>query len=44
MARGMVILAAALREIPLFEYAPTRAKQAVVGNGRASKHQVQAMV
>lgn len=44
MARGMVILAAALREIPLFEYAPTRAKQAVVGNGRASKQQVQAMV
>lgn len=44
MARGMVVLAAALREIPVFEYAPTRAKQAVVGNGRASKQQVQAMV
>lgn len=44
MARGMVVLAAALREIPIFEYAPSRAKQAVVGNGRASKVQVQSMV
>lgn len=44
MARGVAILAAALREIPVFEYAPTQAKQAVVGNGRASKAQVQAMV
>lgn len=44
MARGVVILAAALREIPVFEYAPCRAKQAVVGSGRASKIQVQAMV
>ncbi len=44
MARGVVVLAAALREIPLFEYAPARAKMAVVGTGRASKQQVQAMV
>lgn len=44
MARGMAVLAAALREIPIFEYAPARAKQAVVGNGRASKMQVQAMI
>ena len=44
MARGVAILAAALREIPIFEYAPARAKCAVVGNGRASKAQVQAMV
>jgi crossover junction endodeoxyribonuclease RuvC len=44
MARGVAVLAAALREIPVFEYAPTRAKRAVVGNGRASKVQVQAMV
>lgn len=44
MARGMVVLAATLREIPIFEYAPSRAKQAVVGTGRASKQQVQAMV
>lgn len=44
MARGVALLAASLREIPVFEYAPTRAKRAVVGTGRASKFQVQAMV
>ncbi len=44
MARGVVMLAASLREIAIFEYAPTRAKRAVVGNGRASKGQVQKMV
>lgn len=43
-ARGMAILAAAQRNIPLYEYTPNKAKQAVVGNGRASKGQVQAMV
>ncbi|NGX43552.1 MAG: Crossover junction endodeoxyribonuclease RuvC [Chlamydiae bacterium] len=44
MARGMVILAAAKRVIPIYEYAPTKAKLAVVGSGRASKQQVQGMV
>ncbi len=44
MARGIVILAATLRKIPVFEYAPTRAKKAVMGRGRASKHQVQGMI
>ncbi len=44
MARGITLLAAALHEIPIFEYAPARAKKAVVGNGNASKVQVQAMV
>lgn len=44
MARGVAVLAAALREIPIFEYAPSRAKRAVVGHGNASKIQVQAMV
>ena len=44
MARGVAVLAASLREIPVFEYAPSRAKKAVVGNGRASKIQVQSMV
>lgn len=44
MARGVAVLAASLREIPIFEYSPSRAKQAVVGSGRASKVQVQAMV
>ena len=39
-ARGAAISAAALRERPVFEYAPLRVKQAVVGAGRASKEQV----
>jgi crossover junction endodeoxyribonuclease RuvC len=44
MARGAVIIAAARRGIEVFEYAPRKAKQAVVGNGGASKFQVQRMV
>jgi len=44
MARGVVIIAAKQLGIPVFEYAPTKAKLAVVGNGRASKNQVQGMV
>ncbi|MCH9611472.1 MAG: Crossover junction endodeoxyribonuclease RuvC [Chlamydiales bacterium] len=43
MARGVAVLAATLHEIPVFEYAPSRAKRAVVGNGAASKEQVQEM-
>ncbi len=44
MAKGMVILAAARRKIPVHEYPPKKAKQAVVGNGAASKAQVQRMI
>lgn len=44
MARGMAILAAKKKGLSVFEYAPSKAKRAVVGNGRASKYQVQAMV
>src|SRR4029079_14668786 len=44
MARGVAILAAKRRGIPVYEYSPSRAKKAVVGNGRASKHQVQYMM
>ncbi|HLS27827.1 MAG TPA: crossover junction endodeoxyribonuclease RuvC [Opitutales bacterium] len=39
-ARGAAIAAAAIAEKPVFEYAPLRIKQAVVGLGRASKEQV----
>lgn len=39
-ARGAAIAAAALRDRPIFEYAPLRVKQAVVGAGRASKEQM----
>ena len=44
MARGVIILAAKKRGIPVFEYAPTKAKLAVSGSGRASKAEVQKMV
>lgn len=44
MARGAVLIAAKRKGLPVFEYAPTVAKRAVVGNGRASKFQVQGMV
>jgi crossover junction endodeoxyribonuclease RuvC len=44
MARGVVMIAAKKNKIPVFEYAPTKAKLAVVGYGRASKFQVQGMV
>lgn len=44
MARGIVIVAAKLRKIPIIEYSPTKAKKAVTGNGFASKYQVQGMV
>ena len=39
-ARGAAIAAAALHELPIFEYPPLRVKQAVVGAGRASKEQM----
>jgi crossover junction endodeoxyribonuclease RuvC len=44
MARGIAIIAAKKKGIPVFEYAPSKAKNAVVGNGSASKTQVQKMV
>lgn len=39
-ARGAAIAVAALHARPVFEYAPLRVKQAVVGAGRASKEQM----
>lgn len=39
-ARGAAIAPGAVRQLPTFEYAPLRVKQAVVGVGRASKEQV----
>jgi crossover junction endodeoxyribonuclease RuvC len=43
-ARGVAILSAVLSEIPTTEYSPREVKKAVVGNGTASKEQVQFMV
>lgn len=44
MARGIILIAAKRRGIKVKEFAPTKAKKAVVGNGNASKRQVQGMV
>jgi crossover junction endodeoxyribonuclease RuvC len=43
-ARGVAILAAAQQGVPIAEYTPAEIKRAVVGYGRAEKHQVQEMV
>ncbi len=43
-ARGVILLAAALRDLPLAEYPPAEVKSAVVGAGAATKEQVGFMV
>jgi crossover junction endodeoxyribonuclease RuvC len=43
-ARGVALLAASEAGIPVAEYAPAAIKRAVVGYGRAEKHQVQQMI
>lgn len=43
-ARGVILLAAAQRELPLLEYTPSAVKMAVTGHGSAPKRQVQSMV
>lgn len=43
-ARGAAIVAAAIHDIPVFEYTPNAIKKAVVGAGHADKNQVQLMV
>ncbi len=43
-ARGVIILAARLKNVPVYEYTPLQVKQAVTGYGRAEKQQVQEMV
>ena len=43
-ARGVAMLAAVEVGLPIVEYSPAEIKRAVVGYGRAEKHQVQQMV
>lgn len=43
-ARGAALVAAAERGLPIYEYAPRRVKQSVVGRGGAQKDQVAFMV
>ena len=42
-ARGVILLAGAKNNLPIFEYTPLQIKQSVVGYGRATKSQVISM-
>ncbi|MBE0492985.1 MAG: crossover junction endodeoxyribonuclease RuvC [Thiomicrospira sp.] len=43
-ARGVILCAAAIKNIPIIEYTPTQIKSTVVGQGHAGKEAVQFMV
>lgn len=43
-ARGVILLAARMCNIEIFEYTPLQVKQSITGYGRAEKHQVMEMV
>lgn len=43
-ARGAIMLAASLLDIPVFEYTPTEVKKATCGYGRAGKEQIAAVI
>jgi crossover junction endodeoxyribonuclease RuvC len=42
--RGIILLAAEQRKIPVAEYTPNQVKQAITGSGRADKRQMQEMI
>lgn len=43
-ARGVILLAARLSNVPIFEYTPLEVKTIITGYGRAQKHQIIYMV
>lgn len=43
-ARGVILLAGAMHELPVHEFPPAEIKKAVVGTGAATKEQVQYMI
>ena len=43
-ARGVLLLASALAEVPVFEYEPLTVKKTITGYGRAEKPQLRSMV
>ncbi len=43
-ARGAALVAAASSGLPVYEYSALEVKKAIVGYGRAEKHQIQSMV
>ncbi|MGI5889139.1 MAG: crossover junction endodeoxyribonuclease RuvC [Oscillospiraceae bacterium] len=42
-ARGLILMRAERHSVPVYEYTPMQVKQAVVGYGKAEKHQVMEM-
>ena len=43
-AKGVILLTAAKKKIPVFEFAPLQVKMVITGYGRAEKRQVQEMI
>ena len=43
-ARGIIVLCGKQNNVPMYEYTPLQIKQALTGNGRAEKKQIQFMV
>jgi crossover junction endodeoxyribonuclease RuvC len=43
-ARGVIMIAAAKHQLPVFEYTPKQVKLAITGSGMADKKQVQMMI
>jgi len=43
-ARGVILCAAAMHDLPIMEYTPTQVKSTIVGKGHANKTQIQFMV
>lgn len=43
-ARGVILLAAAKRNVPFYEYTPLEVKKTITGYGQADKRQIQALV
>lgn len=43
-AKGVILLAAAKKNIPIYEFTPLQAKMTVAGYGKADKKQVQEMI
>ena len=43
-AQGVAMAAALMQDVPVFEYSPRRVKQAITGQGGASKEQVAALL
>lgn len=43
-AQGVAMAAAVERDVPIFEYAPTKIKISITGNGGSAKEQVKAML